>query len=107
MYNGRRNICLVDDRQENIQVLGPLLLAEDYDLLVANSGEEALELINEIKPDLILLDVNMPGMDGYEACRRLKMSEQTADIPVIFLTAQSDQESIQVGFDAGGVDYVS
>ncbi|NQZ56723.1 MAG: hybrid sensor histidine kinase/response regulator [Lentisphaeraceae bacterium] len=107
MYNGRLNICLVDDRQENIQVLGPLLLAEDYDLLVANSGEEALELINEIKPDLILLDVNMPGMDGYEACRRLKMSEQTADIPVIFLTAQSDQESIQVGFDAGGVDYVS
>jgi len=107
MYNGQLNIFLVDDRQENIQVLAPLLLAENYEVLVAYSGLEALEKVEEVKPDLILLDVNMPGIDGYETCRRLKSSPSTADIPVIFLTAQSNQDSIQAGFDAGGVDYVS
>ena len=74
---------------------------------VATTGEKALQVALQTKLDLILLDVMMPGIDGYETCRRLKAQEQTADVPVIFLTARGDPQAIRQGFESGGEDYVA
>ncbi|MBT4140060.1 MAG: response regulator, partial [Candidatus Latescibacteria bacterium] len=78
-----------------------------YNVLVATSGETALDLVTRIEPDLILLDVMMPGIDGFETCRRLKTNVNTQDIPVIFLTARSELDGVLEGFQAGGIDYIS
>jgi DNA-binding response OmpR family regulator len=74
---------------------------------VAQSGEEALKWVNDLAPDIILLDVMMPGLDGFETCRHLKASEATREIPIIFMTALADLENKLKGFEAGGVDYVT
>ena len=101
------NILIVDDVAMNARLLVNLLQDEDYNLAVATNGQMALDLVDDRKPDLILLDIMMPNMDGYETCRRLKASEDTRDIPVIFLTARTEAEDITKGFDVGAVDYVT
>lgn len=103
--NGEKTILIVDDTKENIQMLTGLL--EDYDLLVALSGEKALSIAGAEKIDLILLDILMPGLDGYETCRKLKSSNKTKDIPIIFITAKTDEDSIEKAYEEGGVDYVT
>jgi PleD family two-component response regulator len=100
-------ILVVDDTSKNIEVLGTILDKEGYRISAAMSGEQALAILGETDPDLILLDVMMPDMDGYEVCRRIKMDEAKKSIPVIFLTAKTAMEDIVKGFDAGGVDYIS
>ena len=100
-------VLLVDDTPFNIDVLRGIL-AGAYTLKVATSGEKALALAQmQPQPNLILLDVMMPGMDGYEVCRRLKASELTRAIPVIFVTSMNEVEDEQRGFEAGGVDYIT
>lgn len=99
-------ILLVDDVAENLSVLSASLEPGGYELLVATSGAEALALAAKAVPDLILLDILMPDLDGLETCRRLKAEPQTRDIPVIFLTARNEVEVVVAGFRAGGVDYV-
>ena len=101
------SILVVDDVPSNLNVLCPMLEAAGYQALVAGSGEIALDLAERSRPDLILMDVMMPEMDGYEACRHLKQEEATRHIPVIFLTARDDIKGILSGFEAGGVDYVT
>ena len=98
-------ILIVDDVPANLDVLVQALDQEGYNVLVASDGATALEVAAYSQPDLILLDVMMPEMNGYEACRRLKGDEKLASIPVIFLTARDDIEGIVEGFDAGGLDY--
>ncbi len=100
-------ILVVDDTPANIELLANAL-SEDYTVKFATSGAKALELAERPdKPDLILLDVMMPGMDGYEVCRRLKINPATRDIPVIFITAKTDLADQVRGFNIGGVDYIS
>jgi signal transduction histidine kinase len=98
-------ILLVDDIPDNIQLLGKLLNSR-YRTSFAKDGEQALTLVKKIRPDLILLDILMPEMNGFEVCRRLKACSETKDIPVIFLTALTNHEDITEGFRVGGVDYV-
>ena len=100
-----QKILIVDDAISNILILKEAL--KEYNCIAANTGVQALVLAkNEKQPDLILLDIIMQGMDGYEVCRRLKKDMLTKDIPVIFLTAQSDPESLVKGFNAGAVDFI-
>ncbi len=101
-----KTILIVDDTSSNIDILVELL-DEKYDVIPALDGEFALEVANEDKPDLILLDIMMPDMDGFEVCTRLKADENTKDIPVIFITANTDEESIENAYDIGGTDYVT
>ncbi len=100
-------ILLVDDQPKNIQVAGTLLTTNGYEVEFATDGFKALYWLGEESFDLVLLDVMMPGMDGFETCRKLKQLPGGADIPVIFLTAKSDTDSLIEGFEAGGVDYLS
>ncbi len=100
-------ILIVDDVPENLQVLGSMLQRKGYDVNVASSGMDALTLVGKQPPDLILLDVAMPQMDGFQVCETLKNGELTKDIPVVFLTAHSDKERIVRGFQVGGVDYIT
>ncbi|MET0066940.1 MAG: HD domain-containing phosphohydrolase [Candidatus Thiodiazotropha sp.] len=99
-------ILVVDDTPENIAVMKGILVGQ-YTVLAATSGIIALKLVEKRKPDLILLDVMMPEMDGYEVCRHLKANPQTTEIPVIFVTAKTESEDEQTGFDAGAVDYLA
>ncbi|GGC14422.1 two-component system response regulator [Novosphingobium endophyticum] len=100
-------VLIVDDNPNNLGLIVDHLEGHGYEVLVALGGEEALERMPFAKPDLILLDVMMPGIDGFETCRRLKADAETRDIPVIFMTALSDLDSKVSAFAAGGVDYVS
>jgi two-component system sensor histidine kinase/response regulator len=100
-------ILIVDDNPTNLKVLFDYLAEQHYKVLVAEDGEAALEQAQRSQPDLILLDVLMPGIDGFETCRRLKASPQTRDMPVIFMTALTDTQYIIKGFEAGGVDYLT
>jgi len=104
---GRPLILIVDDAATNIQVLGNILDRENYEIAVSTDGVQALKMIDEISPDLILLDVMMPRMDGFEVCRKLKESSRTRDIPVIFLTARTETDDIVTGLRMGAVDYVT
>lgn len=107
MHRTRPLLLIVDDVSQNLQVLGNALREEEYDISAAISGKQALAIAPETHPDLILLDIMMPEMDGFETCRRLKESESTRDIPIIFLTAKTAPEDIVRGFDLGAVDYVT
>jgi DNA-binding NtrC family response regulator len=100
-------ILLVDDQPANLDVLRLLLEAQGCKVLLAPSGQVALKNASRARPDLILLDVMMPGMDGYEVCARLKADPDTADIPVIFITARDLEDDVVHGFEAGAVDYVA
>ncbi len=100
-------ILVIDDTPENLSLM-QFLLHDLYLLKGANNGERGLEIAQaDPTPDLILLDVMMPGMDGHEVCRRLKRDPKTADIPVIFLTARSEREDEELGFELGAVDYIT
>ena len=102
-----KKILIIEDKPENISILFDFLEQYDYELLVATDGESGLEVVKETIPDLILLDVMMPGINGFETCRRLKKQSELKDIPVIFMTALSELENKIAGFEAGGVDYVT
>lgn len=99
-------ILIVDDQPTTVDVLRERLESQGYRISVATGGERALELANRIKPDLILLDIRMPGISGLETCRRLKQNESTQALPVIFITAYNETEQVIAGFQAGGVDYI-
>ncbi|MBA3015163.1 MAG: response regulator [Proteobacteria bacterium] len=100
-------VLIVDDTRENIDILIGAMSSASYDVMVAMDGLTALELAQRDVPDLILLDIMMAGMDGYEVCRRLKNSPATKDIPVIFLTALAEISSKTKGFQCGAVDYIT
>ena len=100
-------ILVVDDNPANLNVLFDVFSDMQYDMLFASNGLACLELVESERPDLILLDVMMPGIDGFETCRRLKADESTWDIPVIFMTALSDTVNLVKGFELGAVDYIT
>ena len=100
-------ILIVDDVPRNIQVIGTILRKKGFLVSIAQSGSQALNIIDQSRPDLILLDIVMPGMDGFETCRRLKTNSVTTDIPVIFLSALSDTVDKVKGLNIGAVDYVT
>ena len=104
--NIKQKILMVDDEPLNISVVAEILF-QKYDLLVATNGEKALQIIySDTKPDLILLDIMMPGMSGFEVAKRIKDNHKTSHIPIIFLTAKHDNDSIVKGFELGAVDYL-
>ena len=100
-------ILIVDDVEDNLEILGDLLTFDGYNVQTALSGQEALEKVQESHPDLILLDILMPGMDGFEVCTALKADESTKDIPVVFVSSMTDIDSKVNGFKVGGVDYIN
>ena len=99
-------ILVVEDTPANIQILSEILKGKGYQLSIATNGKQALEVLERVRPDLILLDVMMPEMDGFETCRRIKSSAVWREIPVIFLTSKTDTTDIVSGFELGAVDYV-
>ncbi|MDR1886011.1 MAG: response regulator [Synergistaceae bacterium] len=101
----RSSVLIVDDTELNVDILVDAL-GDRYDISVAFDGESALAIVEESSPDIILLDVVMPGMSGYDVCNRLKSDPETADIPVIFLTAMTDINDKARGFELGAVDYM-
>jgi putative two-component system response regulator len=106
-FNGKATILVVDDTPGILSLMNSLL-EDDYKVKIANGGEKALKIAaSDPPPDLILLDVMMPGMDGYEVCRRLKRDPKTMHIPVIFFTAMSEMEDERKGLELGAVDYVT
>jgi DNA-binding response OmpR family regulator len=100
-------ILVVDDNQENLKVVSNFLKEMNYKIALALDGDSALQIVRENKIDLILLDIMMPGMDGFEVCKILKEKSETKDIPIIFLTARTESEDIIRGFQLGGVDYIT
>ena len=102
----RSKILVVDDIPSNIHVLSRIL-NDEHDIYFATDGERALELVHERQPDLVLLDIMMPGMDGYELCTRLKADPATADIPVIFISARSEIEDETRGLEVGAIDFIT
>ena len=100
-------ILIVDDTPKNIQVLGKTLYDIGYNVSIATSGSQALESVRKESPDLILLDIQMPEMDGFEVCKILKKNPDTKEIPIIFLTAVIESEKIVQGFEIGAVDYIT
>ena len=102
----RRRILLVDDTPSNLHLLARALTST-YEVMVATSGPSALALLErEGRPDLILLDIMMPGMDGYEVCRQLKGRPETSSIPLIFVTAKDSKDDQQRGYDLGAAGYI-
>lgn len=99
-------ILVVDDQPNNLKVIANVL-NDEYKLFVANSGKNALLVLESEEPNLILLDVMMPEMNGFDVCEKIKQNERTKDIPIIFLTAKADIEDIQKGFEVGAVDYIT
>jgi two-component system, sensor histidine kinase and response regulator len=100
-------ILIADDTVRNLQILGDVLEREGFQINVAQNGQQALDIAAKVTPDLILLDVMMPEMDGFEVCRGLKANPITAGIPVIFLTAKVETDDIVKGFELGAVDYIT
>lgn len=100
-------VMIVDDMPANLSLLSDALEAAGYEVLVALDGDTALGLLQRVMPDLILLDAVMPGIDGFQTCRRIKAAAPTCDIPVIFMTALSESEHVVRGFEEGAVDYVT
>ncbi|HYP16918.1 MAG TPA: response regulator, partial [Opitutus sp.] len=101
-----RRILIVDDDRMNIRILSGILKKQGYVLAEADSGERALEVYPEFKPNLVLLDVMMPGINGFETCRALKRQYADDCAPVVFITAKNESEDVVEGLSAGGVDYL-
>jgi DNA-binding response OmpR family regulator len=106
MGDSKKLVLVVDDNNENRKVIGNILINNGFEVGIAKDGLKALDFIKKEEPALILLDIMMPGMDGYEVCRILKSEIKTKHIPIIFLTAKTNTEDIVKGFEAGGVDYI-
>ncbi|RXZ77823.1 response regulator [Paenibacillaceae bacterium] len=102
----RHTILVIDDSAVTI-ALFQAMLGEEYELLYASRGEQGIEMAMRMRPDLILLDVMMPGMDGYEVCRRLKRNRETMVIPVIFITFLEHEEDEEMGIEAGAIDFMT
>ncbi len=102
-----KKVLIVDDTPTNIDLLRQILRKYQMELFFANSGEMALKLAPRIQPDLILMDVMMPGINGFETCRRLKKQPDFQEVPVIFITALDDTAALEKSFEAGGVDFIS
>ncbi|HHE55433.1 MAG TPA: response regulator, partial [Caldithrix abyssi] len=100
-------ILAVDDNPINLKLLSSALINSNYQIFTASSGKEALELVHSVLPDLILLDVMMPDMDGYQVCKKLQENEETRFIPVIFLSARNDAMDKAKGLAIGAVDYLT
>lgn len=98
-------ILIVDDQPLNIKILHQLF-HEEYEMFMATSGEQALQVCQKMQPDLVLLDIEMPGMSGYEVCQQLKADPATANIGVIFITAHFDEIEEVKGFQLGAVDFI-
>ncbi|MEZ5584611.1 MAG: diguanylate cyclase [Candidatus Competibacteraceae bacterium] len=107
MSDRAKTILIVDDNPENIRIVADTLHQDDLKLAFAQSGEEALKRLKKSHCNLILMDVMMPGLDGFETARRIKENPEYAQIPIIFLTARNDEDSIEEAFTIGGVDYIS
>ncbi len=107
MNIGQCSILVVDDTVENLRLIARILKEQTYRVRVANNGERALESARANPPDLILLDIMLPDISGYEVCRRLKAAEQTRDIPIIFISALNEVFDKITAFDVGGVDYIT
>ncbi|MFW6308053.1 MAG: response regulator, partial [Campylobacterales bacterium] len=105
MEDKKYNVLIVDDEPINIQKLSTIL-DKEYEVIISTSGKKAIEIARKTKPDIILLDIVMPDMDGYEVCRRVKSDEELADIPVVFITAKLNDEDEAKGFSYGAVDYI-
>jgi CheY-like chemotaxis protein len=101
------NILVVDDNKENLKVVSNYLKTQGYNIALALDGTGALEILKSTHIDLILLDIMMPEMDGFEVCKKIKKNPETKDIPVIFLTAKNETEDIVRAFREGGVDYIT
>ncbi len=101
------HILVVDDNKENLKLAGSILKENGYKIAVALNGESAIKILEKNSFDLILLDVMMPGIDGFEVCRRIKYNEKLKDIPIVFLTAKDQSKDLVDGFAAGGVDYIT
>lgn len=104
--NRDKTILIVDDSRLNIQVLSDILKEKSYRIALARSGKMALEFVEMKRPDLILLDIMMPEIDGFEVCRRLKSKDETKNIPIIFISGLDKSKDIVKGFKAGAVDYI-
>ncbi len=100
-------ILIVDDVEENVQLLGNILQEQNYDVSFASNGKYALDILESETPDLIMLDIMMPDMDGFEICKKIKENPKSKDIPIIFLTAKTQKEDVIKGFEMGAVDYVT
>ncbi|WP_158892358.1 MULTISPECIES: response regulator transcription factor [unclassified Pseudomonas] len=100
-------VLIVDDTPDNLALLSDALDASGYMVLVALDGASALERMQRRRPDVVLLDAMMPGLDGFETCRRIKAQAELADIPVLFMTALTESEHVVEAFAAGGIDYVT
>jgi len=100
-------ILIVDDLPKNLQVLGTILSRENYEISMATSGKQALSIIDKKLPDIVLLDIMMPGMDGFEVAENIKSSDKSRHIPIIFVSAKGDAESKVKGFEVGGEDYIT
>jgi len=102
-----RKILIVDDDRLNLRILSRILQSEGFEVAEADSGEKALEAYAQAAPDLVLLDVVLPGINGFEACRQLRARHGAGAAPVIFITAKNESEDVVEGLAAGGVDYLS
>ncbi|WP_082727995.1 response regulator transcription factor [Burkholderia mayonis] len=100
-------VLIVDDTPDNLALLSDTLQADGYAVLVALSGDDALKCLARVTPDVVLLDAMMPGLDGFETCRRLKQDRRHEHLPVIFMTALAESEHVVQGFRVGGIDYVT
>ncbi len=103
----KKKILLVDDSSTTLMMERMILTKGPYELLTAKDGEEAIEKAASEKPDLILLDIVMPNMDGFEACRRLRESEETREIPIIMVTTRGEAENVEQSYELGCNDYVT
>ena len=107
MMKNKQTVLIVDDIADNLNVAANTLIKQQINVLLAQSGKEALKTAEKFLPDLVLLDIMMPEMNGFEVCSRLKMNERTRNIPVVFLTAVGEAKNIIKGFELGAVDYVT
>ena len=103
----RDTVLVVDDTPESLGFLTDMLDGAGFTVLIATDGESALRLVDRITPDLVLLDASMPGIDGFETCRRLKQTRSASHLPVIFMTGLTETEHVVEGLASGGVDYVA
>jgi PleD family two-component response regulator len=103
----KKNILVVDDTPDNLRLLSAMLTAQGFEVRKALNGKMALTACKMVLPDVILLDINMPGMDGYQVCQQLKADDKTSEIPVIFISALDDVVDKVKAFDVGGVDYIA